>query len=557
MKKLISILVAAVLLMSTLSVVVSAKTADIVHQSKAGTATVDGAKDDIYADGLILPIIQKGYSSSDGMLLDEATGTVYIVNDSENVYIYFEMYDSEIDAANAETWAQDSVEIFYMNNNQQVQVRYLPDGRVIGENLDNGHAIVLTEKGYDVEVAMPITDVLNNQIEMCIQNNACSGGARDYTVYIEGNSDADDAYQRSNRESVYDCWWTLTLAGDFEDTREVPPVEEEKVWTLDDETYATITEGGLGLIAMVYLQDTVNYGWMNLTPFTADFGTTMELYNANCQMSVILGEAETANFTKIPRFGIQIADNHFLQLPEDATVGTTGDSGNFGFEFTDVIITADGYADVVIPGEYVNVDWTIIQQNGYTSGNTYKIDFVQPAMDQLGLDLAGFCEYAKNISTISTNITLVDWNGITAEEVNAVKEAEKAEADAVVASIEEYITVVKNAVDAAELTDDVAELETLAETAKTAYENAVAKAEGYPDAEYEAAKLAKSVEKINEKIEEVKAELERIAAEEEAARIAAEEAAAKARTTTIIIVIAVVAVVAVALVIVLVIKKKK
>lgn len=557
MKKLISILVAAVLLMSTLSVVVSAKTADIVHQSKAGTATVDGVKDDIYADGLILPIIQKGYSSSDGTLLDEAAGTLYIVNDSENVYIYFEMYDSEIDAGNAETWAQDSVEIFYMNNNQQVQVRYLPDGRVIGENLDNGHAIVLTEKGYDVEVAMPITDVLNNQVEMCIQNNACSGGARDYTVYIEGNSDADDAYQRVNRESVYDCWWTLTLAGDFEDTREIAPVEEEKVWTLDDETYATITEGGLGLIAMVFLQDTVNYGWMNLTPFTADFGTTMELYNANCQMSVILGEAETANFTKVPRFGIQIADNHFLQLPEDATVGTTGDSGNFGFEFTDVIITADGYADVVIPGEYVNVDWTIIQQNGYTSGNTYKIDFVQPAMDQLGLDLAGFCEYAKNISTISTNITLVDWNGITAEEVNAVKEAEKAEADAVVASIEEYITVVKNAVDAAELTDDVAELETLAETAKTAYENAVAKAEGYLDAEYEAAKLAKSVEKINEKIEDVKAELERIAAEEEAARIAAEEAAAKARTTTIIIVVAVVAVVAVALVIVLVIKKKK
>lgn len=421
MKKIIAILLSVLMLCSMMTVLATASSS-LVYKSVYGTATIDGDKDSAYDTALALPLIQTGYNSGDGKVLDEPNGTVYILNDDKNVYILFEMYDDNLDDTNANTYKQDSVELFYMKDNAMVQLRYVFNGVVSDETLDNGHAIKLTDKGYNVEVAMPITDVLDNKIDMCVQHNDCSNGDRDYTVYVEGNSDGDDAWKRDTRDSEYDCWWKLELAGSFEDEVEEPveePVEEKPI-TLEDidaETLAMIQNDD-AYSARVFLQDTVKYGYTNAGIFHGKFGEVLEMNDTDLVMTFRLTAEETADYTKKPKFGIQIAEK-FLKLPEGSVRDTVGESGTFTFTWTDITIKAEGYDDVVIPGQTKEFDWTIVDKGSYTSGNMHQIDFVKPVMEQLGLDLETFCtEYLPKVSDVSTTVTLTEYNGITVELLN-------------------------------------------------------------------------------------------------------------------------------------------
>lgn len=239
MKKLIGILAVCIAMCLCMTAVSFAATADIVHQSVEGTAVIDGTKDDAYANALTLPFIQKGESNGGGEVFDAPQGTAYIINDAEWVYVYFEVYDSALDNTSANNYEQDSIEAFWMVDNSKTQIRYHYDGVV---DADSGTApvdgtdykAVTTDNGYAVELRLPITDVKANQIEMCLQINACTDGKRDCTIYIEGNAAADNAYQRSNRQTEYDVWWTLALAGDHADSR-VDPEEKPMELTAEDE----------------------------------------------------------------------------------------------------------------------------------------------------------------------------------------------------------------------------------------------------------------------------------------------------------------------------------
>ena len=242
MKKLIGILAVCIAMCLCMTAVSFAATADIVHQSVEGTAVIDGTKDDAYANALTLPFIQKGESNGGGEVFDAPQGTAYIINDAEWVYVYFEVYDSALDNTSANNYEQDSIEAFWMVDNSKTQIRYHYDGVV---DADSGTApvdgtdykAVTTDNGYAVELRLPITDVKANQIEMCLQINACTDGKRDCTIYIEGNAAADNAYQRTNRQTDYDVWWTLALAGDHADSRVDP---EEKPMELTAKNYESV-----------------------------------------------------------------------------------------------------------------------------------------------------------------------------------------------------------------------------------------------------------------------------------------------------------------------------
>lgn len=562
MKRILSILVIAVMLCTSLTVVTSAATADLVFQSVEGTAVIDGVKDDAYANALNLKMDQKG----GGDLYDAPLADVYILNDAEYVYLLVEVTDANLDNTNAEVYAQDSVEIFWMDDNKQVQIRYRYDGEMSGAvEKDQGNAVALTDIGYNVEIKMPITDVLNNQLEMCLQLNDCRDGLRDNTCHITGNPDATNAYQRSNREAVqYDCWWTLTLAGEHADTRQAPEPVDESVynWVLED-THAELTEVPYGF--QLFTMDNVNYSWVATGGYyTFTFGEVGTHTWTGLANSFFMTEELTAGYTKDPKFGMQVTDHSYLQLPAGAEVGDTGESAMVKLEYKDITIKAEGYADVIVPGAVYEALWTVKQENGYTSGQNFEIDFVKPIKEQLGLDTKGLIEYMLLVDEIQFEINLTEFNGVTYDELIAYEEVLYAATAEVLALVQPYVDEAEAALDAAKDVEgnDVDALNGYLATAQAAADNAVAAAGDNADAMYLASNATDAVEDIEKLITraEKAIEEERIAAEEaakaEAERIAEEEAAAK-KTTTIVVIAVVAVVVVVAVILLVVLKKKK
>lgn len=566
MKRILSILVIAVMLCTSLTVITSAATADLVFQSVEGTAVIDGVKDDAYANALNLKMDQKGESNGGGALYDSPLAEVYILNDAEYVYVLVEVTDANLDATNAEFYAQDSVEIFWMADNKQVQIRYRYDDEMSGAvEKDQGHAVVLTDIGYNVEIKMPITDVLNNQLEMCLQINDCKDGVRDATCYITGNPDGDNAYQRTNREATqYDNWWTLTLAGEHADTRQAPEPLDESLynWVLED-TYAELTEVPYGF--QIFTMDNVNYSWVATGGYyTFTFGEVGTHTWTGLANSFFMTEELTAGYTKDPKFGMQVTDHSYLQLPAGAEVGDTGESAMVKLEYKDIIIKAQGYADVVVPGAVYEALWTVKQENGYTSGQNFEIDFVKPIKEQLGLDTKGLVEYMLLVDEIQFEINLTEFNGVTYDELVAYEEILNAATEEILVAVQPYVDEAEAALDAAKDVEgnDLDALNGYLATAQAAADNAVAAAGDNADAMYLASNATDAVEDIQKLITraEKAIEEERIAAEEaakaEAERIAAEEAAAK-KTTTIVVIAVVAVVVVVAVILLVVLKKKK
>ena len=572
MKKLLCILVALSMVLG-MATMVSAKTADIKHQSVEGTAVIDGVKDEAYDSGLILPIIQKGNNNGGGELLPEAIATAYYLNDAEWVYLYVDVIDSTIDNTSANTYEQDSVEVFWMADNAKNQLRFHYDGTV---DVDSGAApesvAAMTDTGYAIEVKFPITDVLNNEIETTIQVNYCSDGTRAHTTYIEGNGDADDAYQRSNRQSDYDCWWTLVLAGDHADTR-VDPVPEPM--ELKPNNYQTVQN----VPAAIALITQNNVRWDDWASPGAQISgliwNPIEIDWTGIYLGMNDYTADNTNdFNTLPTLNIQLANPNFLQLPEGAETGTTGESGEFTWTYTDIVLKAEGYADVVVPAGEIHKELTVKQESWGRGGDAYAFELTGYIIDQLGISKEELCTtYLKKLDSITGSFTLSAYNLVTKEVMDAYLVQLDAEDTALIETLKEYEDKVVAALESAKATTDVAALEELASDAQKAVNRATKEAEGYPKATEWATGLQTSVDEINALIEAAKAapveeeeapaetpaEEEKPAEEKPAEEKPADTPADKAEggnTGLIIGIIAAVVVVAVVVVIILSKKKK-
>ncbi len=561
MKKLLCILVALTLVMS-MATMVSAKTADIKHQSVEGTATIDGVKDEAYDSGLILPIVQKGTSNGGGELLETAIATAYYLNDAEWVYLFVDVIDDTIDNTSANNYEQDSVEVFWMADNAKNQIRFHYDGVV---DADSGTApesvAVLTDTGYAIEIKFPITDVLNNEIETCIQVNYCADGARLHTTYIEGNAAGDDGWQRSNRQSEYDVWWTLVLAGEHADTR-VDPEPEPMELTKDN--YTTVQT--IPVFVQLFTQDQVNWGWVGVgAGVNGTYGTPIEITWELLQNIAVWDETTTKDFTVDPKFNIQMGNPDFLKLPEGAVEGDTGETGTFGYTYSDIVIKADGYADVIYPAGHVEKELTVKQEAWGRGGDAIEISLVPTIKEQLGLDTAALCEYLKNVSSVSLTITLDSYNLVTPALIDEFLVALDAEDEALIVTLQEYADKVAAALESAKATTDVAALEELASDAQKAVNRAKKEAEGYTKATAWAEALQASVDEINALVEAAKAPVEEAPAEtpaeeekpaeEKPADTTPADKAEGGSTGLIIGIIA--AVVVIAVVVILLAKKKK
>lgn len=510
MKKFIGILAACIALCLCMTVVSFAATADIVHQSVEGTAVIDGVKDDAYANALALPFIQKGESNGGGEVFDAPQGTAYIINDAEYVYVYFEVYDATLDNTSANTYEQDSVEAFWMVDNAKTQIRYHYDGAV---DNDSGSAqvkgtdfeAVTTDNGYAVEFKLPITDVKNNQIEMCLQINAATDGKRDCTIYIEGNAAADNAYQRSNRQTDYDVWWTLALAGEHADTRVDP---EEKPMELTAKNYEEVKNASLSLsihsndnfersrwqgwiatAANVPLTGSVDVEWTEFTKydFTADTATTKE-------------------YTVAPQFSIDINDNGYLKLPENAEAGTTGNKAKYAYTYSDITLTAEGFADVVIPGATVSQTWEISMASwGSPTGNGSTIDLAA-ALKNSGLSVEDICKFMNALTSVKFTLSFDSLNLVDKTVLDEYAVTFAAEDEAKIAEIQEYIDRVEAAKAVLnDTTADAAAKQDAADDAKKAANRAVKEVEGYPNATAKAQELVAAAEDLVAQAAEAKA----------------------------------------------------
>lgn len=514
MKKLIGILAVCIAMCLCMTAVSFAATADIVHQSVEGTAVIDGTKDDAYANALTLPFIQKGESNGGGEVFDAPQGTAYIINDAEWVYVYFEVYDSALDNTSANNYEQDSIEAFWMVDNSKTQIRYHYDGVV---DADSGTApvdgtdykAVTTDNGYAVELRLPITDVKANQIEMCLQINACTDGKRDCTIYIEGNAAADNAYQRSNRQTEYDVWWTLALAGDHADSRVDP---EEKPMELPAKNYEEVKNASLNL--SIHSND--NFEWSRwadwiATDVNVPLTQTVDVeWTEFSKYDFTVDTATTKEYTVAPQFTIDINDAGFLTIPEGAANGDKGDKAKYAYTYSDITLTAEGFADVVIPGATVSQIWEIW---GGTAGNGSTIDLAA-GLKAAGLSVEDTCKFMNALTSVKFTISFDSLNLVDKTVLDEYAVTFAAEDEAKIAEIQEYIDRVEAAKTVlADTTADAAAKQDAADDAKKAANRALKEVEGYPNATAKAQELVTAAEELVAQAAEAKAAEDAAAAE--------------------------------------------
>ncbi len=430
MKRILAILVAATMVLSifAMTTVISAATADTVFESVEGTATIDGTMDDGYASALHLVLDQCGSSNGAGAVLDSPAADVYIMNDAEWVYVFYDVHDASLDNTSANYYEQDSVELFYMQDNTKNQWRiHYDEGNADPDQTkvpEDQYAVATTDGGYAVEAKYPIADVLNNQVEMLVQVNSATGGKRDATVYVTGHPEGDDGYQRDNRQSNYDVWWTLQLAGTFEDSR-VDPVEEPAELTVKN---YTVFRDQAQILVQLYTQDKVSWGWhgvgSNATTSLGGSVTPEGFTNLFAPVYEYTAE-ETADWTNLPIFAIQIQDMGYLEksvMNDDGSykdAGTMGDTARYKFTYSDIVVKANGYDDVVIPGGELNAKWTAKSEGSYLSGQSSTIDLIGPAKDQLGLDIQGACTWLANVTDVNVTINYDEIEMLTLDDINA------------------------------------------------------------------------------------------------------------------------------------------
>ncbi len=462
MKRLLAILVVATMLASIIAMtpVISANTAELTVNSAEGTAVIDGVKDDAYSAATELKFNQCGKDNGGGAVLDTPKALGYIINDANGVYVFISVADTDIDNTSVNNYEQDAVEVFFMSDNAKTQWRIHYDGTVdsdsgLAATQGTDYAVVMTDTGYDVEVKVPITDVQDNQIQMVLQINSAANGVREATVHIEGHTDGDLAYQRNTRQdTAYDGWWTLQLAGEFENTR-VDPVEEPAELTIKN--YKELRDAQV--FVQAFVQDKVSWGWHGVGSGSAlSLGgsvTPEGITNLFPPVYEFTAE-ETADWTKDPAFCVQIGDNGYLEPSiknDDGTwkdSGTVGDSARYNFTYSDITVKANGYNDVVIPGDSIFARWTAKSEGSYTSGTANTIDLATPAKEQLGLDTQGLCTWIANVTDINVTVTYDQIELLTLDDINAFETSlAEIEQTFIDESLAEYTTRVNTALETA------------------------------------------------------------------------------------------------------------
>lgn len=582
MKRILAILVAAtmVLFIFAMTTIANAATADTVFESVEGTATIDGTMDDGYSSALHLVLDQCGTNNGGGATLDSPAADVYIMNDAEWVYVFYDVHDSSLDNTSANYYEQDSVELFYMADNSKNQWRiHYDEGNADPDQTkvpEDQYAVATTDGGYAVEAKFPITDVKDNCVETCVQVNAATAGKRDATVYVTGHPEGDDAYQRDNRQTTYDVWWTLKLAGTFEDNR-VDPVEEPVELTVKN--YAALRDAQV--FVQLYTQDKVSWGWHGVgtgEAMSVGGSVTPEGFKGMFAPVYAYTAEETADFTSLPIFALQIGDNGYLEPSiknDDGSykdAGTMGDTGRYKFTYSDITVKANGYNDVVVPGGEIVAKWTAKSEGSYTSGTASTVDLITPAREQLGLDVEGACTWLAAVTDVDVTVTFDQIELLTLDDINAFEatlgEIEQAFVDE---SLAEYTTRVNDALAAAQAANgDVAAIQSALDDATKAVNRATKEVEnaGYAAdgtaGTYVTGTLAPIVEQIQGILDEANAAAapveEEAPVDEAEAEAPAEDTAdtsSEGGSTGIIIAIVVIVVVVIAAVVGIVLGKKK
>lgn len=156
-------------------------------QAVFGTPVIDGQIDGIWNNA---PSLQVNRYQ---MAWQGANGVAKALWDQENLYVLFQVSDSELDKSNANAWEQDSIEVFidekndkatyYKDDDGQYRVNFENAGSFNPESIAEGFesATHVTESGYTVEVKIPfraITPAKNTEIGFDLQINDAKDGAR-------------------------------------------------------------------------------------------------------------------------------------------------------------------------------------------------------------------------------------------------------------------------------------------------------------------------------------------------------------------------------------------
>lgn len=154
-----------------------------------GTATVDGAKDDVYANAEVMKLDAVSDGESDG-----TSALAYAVYDDSAFYILVEVTDSVLDDTNGNVWEKDSVEFRFQNKDQLTQAY------AVSETFDGTYAsevkVVKTDVGYNVEYKVPYECKDGESVLFSLQVNASSNGKRNCTLHT--NDDLKDAWQNNS-----------------------------------------------------------------------------------------------------------------------------------------------------------------------------------------------------------------------------------------------------------------------------------------------------------------------------------------------------------------------
>lgn len=468
MKRLLAILVVATMLVSIFAMtnVVSAATADWVVNSVQGTAVIDGVKDEGYDafEALVFDTCGKSDGNGGGATLETPLGYGYIMNDDQFVYFFMDVHDADMDNTSDDAWQRDSVEAFYMDfaeggGGSKVQWRVCYDGTMGADSgtppVDGETCVVKVNddgSGYVVEGKLPITEVLNNQIEMLLQINSATGGARSATVYASGHPEGDDGYQRNDRTTDYDCWMTLQLVGEFADTRvdPVPVAQEITVKNYQDIMARNFT-------TQIFVQDQATWSYWNTVyggP-TIKLGETGEFAAAGLYQPVpadALTPELTNDYTTAPKLAVQLSDGAMQD----------GESEEFTATYSDITIKATGYEDVVIPGAAVDKKLKAATADWGMSGNSWEIDLGTPIRETLGLTIEQFCkEYLPALTDINFTCSFDTYNLNSIDTLNEfVANLEAIEQTFIDENLKEYTDKVNQALaDAEAANGDVAALE--------------------------------------------------------------------------------------------------
>ena len=282
-----------------------------------GTPTIDGTIDSVWEDAPTIDV--NTFSVGNG-----ATGTAKMLWDENNLYILTEVTDPVLSKSSANAYEQDTVEVFFDENNHKTDY-YETDDLQARVNYDNEKTITdglstdrfvsataKTDKGYLVEMAIPfgIAPFQNGQVlgfDVQVNDDGTGDGKR--TAISNWNDLTGMGYTSTAGYGVL----TLT-GGSSETTTSATTTTGTSTTTTTTATTVTTTGtleninyGDVNLDGVVDLTDSIT-----LNKYLGQVLTLSDvaLKNADVNMDQNLTERDT---TILMRFILQ--DQEYLELP--------------------------------------------------------------------------------------------------------------------------------------------------------------------------------------------------------------------------------------------------